>query len=245
MNKSRFLLLLVVTGLLITPHALTSSANQFHNDYADSQEISFYGNVEVRGTRSAHITVAVDLSRPLAGIQADGLWDVVFHFVPKKLKPANQNISFDVENALVVSTGRRLTVLSNERHILLNLTLERGRQSSSWIPYYNDNSRDLATTVRINRGLALGQYQGRFEDVQGFWLCGSEGGRCSVQERPKDIRPMDGEIEPELPPDCPAGGQGATSCSISCEGGQGCSVTCGPGTYACCHCSNGCKCIKS
>lgn len=40
---------------------------------------------------------------------------------------------------------------------------------------------------------------------------------------------------------CPAGGTGSSGCSIpSC-----CSVSCSSGYYACCHCSNGCKCVST
>jgi hypothetical protein len=42
-------------------------------------------------------------------------------------------------------------------------------------------------------------------------------------------------------PQCPAGGPGSTSCSVS----TCCSVSCGAGYYACCHCTDGCHCIKN
>jgi hypothetical protein len=39
---------------------------------------------------------------------------------------------------------------------------------------------------------------------------------------------------------CPSGGPGSSSCSIhNC-----CSVTCTSGYYACCHCSDGCRCVS-
>jgi hypothetical protein len=243
MNKLRFLFVIAMCSLLIASSNLVGIADQWQETDADSLEMSFHGNVKIRGTPSGHITIAVDKTNPLGGTQADGLWDVVFHFAPKKFRHENTNIFFDLENATLVSTGRRLTVLSNERYILLNLTLEKSIQSNGWIPYYNDRSRDLAETVRISRGLALGQYQGSMESIEGFWSCGSVGGKCSVRERNEGIRTMD--VEPELPPDCPSGGSGASSCGISCGGGQGCNVTCGSGTYACCHCTNGCHCIKN
>lgn len=243
MNKLRFLLVIAACALLVALSNFAGNADQSHEQDADSQELSFHANIKIRGTPSGHVTVAVDRTSPLGGIQADGLWDVVFHFAPKKFKPENQRISFDLENATLVSADRRLTVLSTERRILLNLTLEKAVESNGWIPYYNDRGRDLAETVRISRGLALGKYQGSMENLEGFWLCGSEGGRCSVREKTKDIRAMD--VEPEVPPDCPSGGSGASSCGISCGGGNGCNVSCGSGTYACCHCSNGCHCIRS
>lgn len=241
MNRSRLFLLTIVTALLIASPTLKSSADQLQSA-ASLQEFSIFGNVKIRGTPSGHITVAVDKSAPLAGLQADGRWDIVFHFVPKKANPANQTISLDSEGAIVVSTGRRLTVISDERRVLLNLTLEKETQNDGWTHYYNDRSRDLAETVRISRGLALGQYEASEESVEGFWMCGSEGGKCSFRARAGDIRAMD--IAPIEPAECPSGGAGASSCSISCGPGQGCSVSCGSGTYACCHCSNGCHCIR-
>jgi len=189
MNKLRFLLLMVVLVLLIAPLKFTGSADRLRGLGPDSQQSSINGNVKIRGTHSGHVTVAVDKSFPLGGISADGEWDVLFHFATKKNKPAYQDIAFDLEGATVSFTGRRLTVLSAERHILLNLSLEKEPQSNNWIPYYNDRSRDLPETVRITRGLALGQYQGTRENVESFWLCGTEGGTCSVIEK-RGIRAM-------------------------------------------------------
>ena len=40
---------------------------------------------------------------------------------------------------------------------------------------------------------------------------------------------------------CPSGGPGSSSCSVS----TCCSVGCSPGYYACCHCSNGCRCYRN
>lgn len=182
MNKLRLLLLMVVLVMLIAPLKFTGSADRLRGRGSDSQESSIYGNVKIRGTQSGHITVAVDKSFPIGGIIADGEWDVLFHFATKKNKPGYQDIAFDLEGATVSFTSRRLTVLSAERHILLNLSLEKEPQSNNLFSYHNDRSLDLPETVRITRGLALGQYRGTGENVEGLWLCGTEGGTCSLIE---------------------------------------------------------------
>jgi hypothetical protein len=187
MNKLRSLLVITALAVLFASPNLAGSADQLQEPDDASQELSIYGNVKVRGTPSGHITVAVDKSFPFRGISADGSWDVVFHFVPKKSKLRNQSIAVDIEDGTVVTTGRRLTVLSAERRILLNLTLEREPQGKGLTPYYNYRSRDVAETVRISQGLALGQYQSSTQDVDGFWQCGSEGGNCSLRMKAGDI----------------------------------------------------------
>jgi hypothetical protein len=236
MNKSRCVGLIVLLTLLLAPYGFTSSANQgFEN------EISIYGNVKVRGTPSGHVTVAVDRSFPMRGIQADGVADLAVHFAPRKNRREYQNIAFDVEGGVVDFSSRRVTVFSADRHILLNLMLENRPENEDGLPYYNDTSRDLLETVRINRGKALGRYKGT-ADIGGLWLCGVEGGRCSVIERTGEMKAATDPIELENP--CPSGGTGSTSCSIECGPGQGCSTSCGAGYYACCHCTNGCHCLR-
>lgn len=240
MSKLRFLFLMLVLALLIAPLKLTGSADQLRGFGADRHEFAIYGNVKIRGTPSGHVTVAVDKSLPFRGVEGDGVWDTVFHFAPKKSKPAYQDINLDLENATLIFTGRRLTVLSTERRILLNLSLERNSEIINVVPYYDDRSRDLPETARIDKGLALGQYQGTMEDVKSLWLCGTEGGTCSVLGKNGDLRPMD-----NFAIECPSGGTGSTECGIDCGAGQGCNVSCGPGYHACCHCTNGCHCIRN
>lgn len=239
MNKSRWSLLLTILAMLIFPISFTSKAGPAHNRDSDTDEVSITGNVKVRGTPSGHLTVAVDKSFPLGGLQADGVVDVLFHFVPKKSKFAYRNIIFDFENASVGYTDRRLTVLSMDRHVLVNLMLDRDTKSQGLIPYYIDRDRDVAETVRISRGKALVRYLATTQGADGFWLCGAEGGRCSIRENAGGIKPSSGGA-----PDCPSGGAGSSSCSISCGAGQGCSTGCSNGYYACCHCTNGCHCVK-
>ena len=187
--------------------------------------------------------MAVDKSFPMRGIQADGIPDAAFHFAPRKSKSNYQNVAMDLEGAVVAFTGRRVTVLSAERYILLNLTIDKAPDANQRA-YYADVTRDTGETVRATRGRALVQYKGGTSDIESLWLCGAAGGRCSVSERQMTI--ADDGIELEGPPDCPSGGTGSTSCSVSCGGGgQGCSVGCGAGYYACCHCTNGCHCVHN
>lgn len=231
-------------GLLITPLNLTGSANQLPQFYSDSNEYSLYGNVKVRGTPSGHLTIAVDSSFPMQQIKADGVYDALFHFAPKKSKARYQDVALDLEGAVVSFTGKRITVLSAERHILLNLTIKKEPANNNIFNYYNDTSRDLPETVRINRGLALGRYDTSGTDTERFWLCGAEGGTCAILKAGGDFRASDSDPLPEQNP-CPAGGRGATQCTINCGSNQGCGVTCGAGTYACCHCTNNCHCLPN
>ncbi|MFY9557404.1 MAG: hypothetical protein WAV47_22050, partial [Blastocatellia bacterium] len=154
--------------------------------------------------------------------------------------PEYQNITFDVEGGVAVFSSRRVTVFSADRHILVNLMLENQPENDDALPYYADLSRDLVETVRINRGKAFGQYRGAAQ-IASLWLCGDKGGSCSVIERTGEMRAAD-DFDLENP--CPSGGTGSTSCSIECGPGQGCSVSCGSGYYACCHCTNGCHCLR-
>ena len=244
MKRFRYCLLIAALAFLFNPLKFITSADQSRWFDSDGDEVSMFGNVRVRGTPSGHITVAVDKALAFGEVQPDGVWDVVFHFAPKKTKPQYRDIVFDLENATLVSTGRRLTVLSSDRQIVLNLSLEREARTYDWTPYYDDRSRDLPNTVRIGHGQALGQYQSTMKSADKLWSCGAEDGTCSIVKKVGRIRTAD-EGDPDPPADCPAGGPGATECGIQCGGGQGCSVSCGPGTYACCHCTNGCHCIKN
>ena len=241
MKKIRLFGLMVLLTLLIIPLGFTGKANQFPRPSGfedEGDESSIYGNVKIRGTPSGHITVAVDKSNPMRGVQADGIPDLAFHFAPRKSKSNYQNVAMDLEGAIVAFTGRRVTVLSADRHILFNLILDKATNAKQGAFYYDDTSE----TVRASRGRALVQYKG-ISEIESLWLCGASGGRCSVSEREMSIADDDIGLEG---PSCPSGGTGSTSCSVSCgSGGTGCSIGCGAGYYACCHCTNGCKCIRN
>ena len=183
MNKLRSLFLMLVLGLLIAPLGFTGNADQLPGFDLDGQEISFYGNIKVRGTPSGHVSVAVDKAFPLGEIYADGVWDVAFHFAPRKSKPRYQNIDLYLEGATLAFTGRRLSVVSAERYTMLNLSLEKEPPRNKLFSF-----DDMPDTVRINRGIALGQYQGNLANDEGLWLCGTEGGRCSVLKEPETRR---------------------------------------------------------
>ena len=242
MKTTRFVGLMVLFTLLILPLGFTGKANQLSRAAAsedDQDESSIYGNIKIRGTPSGHITVAVDKSNPMRGIQADGIPDFAFHFAPRKSRSYYQNVAMDLEGAVVAFTGRRVTVVSADRHILLNLILDKATNAKQGPFYYDDTSE----TVRASRGRALVQYQG-ISEIESLWRCGASGGRCSVSER--EISIAGDDIELEAPPECPSGGTGSSGCSVSCgSGGTGCSIGCGAGYYACCHCTNGCKCIRN
>lgn len=234
MTKLRCAGLIVLLALLIAANGFTTNAKQ-----SFTNEFSIFGNIKVRGTPSGHMTVAVDQSFPMRGIEVDGVPDIAFHFAPKKIRSEYQKVAFDLEDATVTFTAERLTVLSADRHILLNLTLEKGPDTNANGLYYEDRSRDLPETLRIRRGKALGNYKDS-TTIEALWLCGTKGGECSVLENTGEMRLAD-----DFYLDCPSGGTGSTSCSIECGGGQGCSTSCGTGYYACCHCTNGCHCIHN
>jgi hypothetical protein len=243
MKKMRLVGLMVLLTVLIVPFGFTGKANQLSRppgSEEEGDEFSIYGNVKIRGTPSGHITVAVDKSFPMRGIQADGIPDLAFHFAPRKSKSYYQNVVLDLEGATVAFTGRRVTVLSADRYILLNLTIDKAPDANQGA-YYDDASRDTSETVRASRGRALVQYKGGASEIESLWLCGARGGRCSVSDREMTIADDDIILEGS----CPSGGSGSTSCSIDCGGGQGCSVGCGSGYYACCHCTNGCHCVRN
>jgi hypothetical protein len=246
MNKLRWVGLILLLTLLIAPVGLTRNANELKGFENEGVELSISGNVKVRGTPSGHLTVAVDMSPPNRAIQGDGVPDLAFHFVPKRNSSKYQTVALDLEGGTVAFTSRRLTVLSADRHILLNMMLEKRPQHTD--AYYNDLSRDVPETVRVSRGKAFGQYRDPIA-IEGLWLCGTEGGRCSLVERSGEVRAAyiseEFELEGGGGPHCQGGGPGSTSCSVSCGGSQnfGCSVSCGSGYYSCCQCNgDGCGC---
>lgn len=199
MNRLGSLLFMILSGLLIAPLVFTGNADQIPGFDSDGQEYSLLGNIKVRGTPSGHLTVAVDKEFLPGGIQADGVWDVAFHFAPKKSKTRYQNIALDIEGGIVSFTDRRLTVISAERYIMIDLSLEKETQSNNGIFSYDG----LPETVRINRGAALGQYRGAIANGEGLWLCGTDGGACSVVKRTGDVTANNGDPLPET--NCPSG----------------------------------------
>lgn len=238
MNKLRLVFVMLLLAILIAPFGFTGKADQLRGIDPDSDEVSVFGNVKISGTTSGHVTVSVDRSVPFRGIEADGVPDITFHFVPRKNKPEFQNIAFDLEGATVAFTDNEMTVISSDRYIILNLSLKKRSEKKNIFSF--DDSPDV---VRIRGGIAFGQYKGTGANVEGLWLCGDEGGTCAVLKKGDSLTAYDGDPLPEGP--CPSGGQGATSCGINCGAGQGCNVSCGSGTYACCHCTNGCHCVSS
>lgn len=252
MNKLRWLGLMLLLTLLLAPYEFTGNANQLNGFESEQDELSIYGNVTIRGTPSGHVTVAVDRSFPMRGIQADGVPDIAFHFVPRKLdallrhaaknRHEYQAPAVELEGGTVAFTSKRVTVLSADRHILMNVSLENRPKTTDRGVYYEDVTRDQLETVRLYRGKALVAYRGHDSNIERLWVCGAAGGKCAVWERTGEMRIAD-DFELENP--CPGGGRGASSCTVSCGGGQGCSVTCNVGYYACCHCSNGCHCVAN
>ncbi len=240
MNKLRLLLLFIMLSLLFYSGSITSKAEKANRTESDIDEISINGQVKVRGTPSGHLTITVDKSFPMEGLQPDGMADILFHFVPKKTKRVYRTIALDLEHATVAYTDKRLTILSIDRQIVLNLMLDRAKKSNNEFLYYTDRSRDIEETIRIHRGKALTRYLTPRQGAEGFWLCGAEGGKCSFRENLAGVAPNS-----EGAPNCSSGGVGSSSCSISCGSGTGCSTGCESGFYACCHCTEGCHCIKN
>lgn len=242
MNKFRCVGLILLLTLLIAPRGFTRNASELEGFENEGVELSIFGNVKVRGTPSGHLTVAVNVSPPNGAIHGDSAPDLAFHFVPRRNSSKYQQTALDLEGGTVAFTSRRLTVLSADRHILLNMMLEKRPQHAN--AYYNDLSRDVAETIRVNRGRAIGQYRDPIA-IQSLWLCGAEAGRCSMVERSGDMRTLWEDSGFELEGmGCTAGGRGSTSCSVSCGGGQGCSVGCSAGMYSCCNCGD-CRCLSN
>jgi len=192
MTKLRCVALLILASLLIASQGIAGKSK------GHSDESSIFGSVRVRGSPSGHLTVAIDQSFPMRGILADGVPDIAFHFAPRKVRNEYQTIAFDLEAATVSFTSGRLTVLSADRNILLNVELTKSAEVTGYIPYYEDRSRDLSETLRINRGKALGRYRNA-TTIDALWRCGTRGGRCSLLENSGEMRLLD---DPEIENPC-------------------------------------------
>lgn len=238
MNKLRCGLLIALVTMLLAPPVLTGNSSRILALDSEQHRFSIHGTVKIRGTSSGHVNVAIDESFPPGDIHADGVWESLFHFVPRKTRPRYQDIALDLEGATVIYSSWRLIVLSDERKIVLNLMFRKDPQENKLKLFSFDQSR-VPETVRINRGLALGHYRGVMANDGRFWLCGNAGGTCSLAGGSGG--------EDALPSRTNRTGErsGPTGCSISDGGATGCGVACGPGTYPCCHCNEGCRCIPS
>lgn len=237
MKKVRSLFLLLIPVLMIVPQVWSHANNRDARLGTKGDQMRLIGNVKVRSTTSGHVTVAVDGSvSSLAHV--DGLTDFTWHFVPKKNRPEYHNIAMDLEAVTVLFTSRRVTVMSGD-NVLLNLSLEKAPKGEMDNPYYIDRRRDVADTTRIHKGIALVRTVGDSEQAEGLWKCGEEGGRCGVKM--PSSGPSANDDWDLIAGGCPSGGQGSSGCSIS----NCCSVDCNAGYYACCHCTDGCRCIKS
>jgi hypothetical protein len=232
MKKSRRLFLMLIPILMLGPQVLSYENDKGTGLGTRGDQLRLVGNVKVRSTPSGHVTVAIDGSIS-SSLQPDGLTDFTWHFVPKKNRPEYHTISMDQQNVTILFTSRRLTVMSGD-NVLLNLSLEKAPKGEIANPYYTDRRRDLLGTVRIQRGISLVRYPGDSELAERLWKCGEDGGLCGANVAANTFHSL------EEASGCPSGGAGSTGCSIDgC-----CSVDCGAGYYACCHCLDGCHCIK-
>lgn len=197
MNRLRHVFAMLLFAMLITSFGFAGNADQAFETDPDSEEISIYGNVRISGTPSGHVTVSVDRSVPFRGIKADGVPEITFHFVPRKNKPDYQNIAFDLEGATVSFTNNKLTVISADRHIVLNLSLKKKAENKSIFSF--DDSPEI---VRIRGGIAFGRYKGDGASVEGLWLCGTDAGTCAqVSKEPDtDLEPASSFVVTSVEP---------------------------------------------
>lgn len=236
MKNPRYLFLVLIPILIVVPQVWSQGGAKDGGLGTRRDQIRFVGNVKVRSTVSGHVTVAFDGSIS-SSAQSDGLTDFTWHFVPKKIRPEHYTISMDLQDVTILFNSRRLTVMSGP-NVVLNLSLEKTPKDEMENPYYIDRARDLPSTVRIQRGLALVRYEGESQLAERLWKCGEDDGLCGTTGPGKGVSIASDE---DAIAGCPSGGQGSSGCSIS----NCCSVDCQSGYYACCHCTDGCRCIRS
>lgn len=236
MKNPRYLFLMLIPILIFVPQVWSHGGAKDAGLGTRGDQIRLVGNVKVRSTASGHATVAFDGSMS-SSVQPDGLTDFTWHFVPRKSRPEHRTISMELQDVTILFNSRRLTVMSG-RNVVLNLSLEKAPKGEMENPYFIDRARDLPSTIRIQRGIALVRYEGESQLAERLWKCGEDGGLCGATGAVKGVTPTSDDFELE---GCPAGGPGSSGCSIS----SCCSVDCQSGYYACCHCTDGCHCKKN
>jgi hypothetical protein len=233
--------------MLVTPQVLPIPNATGRIEAAQANvEVMLTGNINVRSAHNGNIVLIIDSG--VAG-QPDGTPDLIVRFAPKKKKLKYQNLSFDLEAARLFLDDRRVSVIGNDGHVRVSLSLEPVKENDPSFALYGDSSTDIAQTVRIVKGYALHrQTVHRLNDgsLQDIDIEKSIFIKNSQDIRTQDDGGQEGDIGAIT---CQAGGKGSIQCSYNC-GGQSCSVTCAPGSYACCNCGLGgagtpfCSCIS-
>lgn len=227
----RFILSLSIT-ILLTGLLTISQLPLLANTQAIGDTI-IVGNISIRVNQGGNVVLIVD--NGVAGTP-DGSPDLVIRFAPKKVSMKHKGISFDLQDAKLFLSDRRVAVVGSQGHTWVSLSLEPIKRNDEAFALYGDKSADLPRTIRITKGYALQrQTVHRLDDGSTPAIdleqpiIVRQARRVSLQDEDED----DEEQGDGMP--CTAGGRGATSCSYSC-GGQSCSVNCGSGAYACCGC---------
>jgi hypothetical protein len=188
----------------------------------------------VRGTASGHLTIAFD-GGSHDSAQSISKQSFTWHFVPAEDRSEYRNIVIDLSDGTLIYSSRQLTIASG-RYELLRLSIETS--SKKELADQIGQFERLPSSAIFERGKALARYVNDSEKALRLWHCGETDGLCAIRlSGEKGLN----QFEDEGGPSCPAGGVGATSCSLtSC-----CSVSCGAGYYACCHRTENCRCIPN
>ena len=226
---------LLALTLGIAAHKAAGGNKTQSSDSVDGKIQRFTGVVIARSSASGHVTISIDQSIEYS-VRSDGIPDLAWHFVPAEEHAQHGPISVTVQDGVILATSKHLTLLSDQK-VLLHLSLEPSSEKDLIDLVYKRTSDSMF----IERGIALARYEQSSEKIQRLWDCDGLNGLCAVKQKRFGGVPGDTYSEEEGGADCPSGGPGATSCS---GGPSCCSVSCSSGYYACCHCTNGCKCVK-
>lgn len=209
MLKRSFPFVVVLSSLLVLP-VTVEAARPRHEATPHAEVIT--GRVVIETAASGDVLIAIDVRNRVAS--GDGMAEHVFILQRQDMLLVEE----DYPRAQVVFRDSSLEVRPPEPQAGYLFTLA-------------DVHDDVAPGVERVEGFGLSRTRGRFP------IASSRGdssplSRISAhfEEQFKDGGGGSGGAS------CQAGGQGATSCSLTCDSGP-CSVSCSSGYYACCRCS--------
>lgn len=216
----------------------------------DDAEMSL-GSVLVRSMEKV-IVVAMDSGDE--GSSGDGLVDRVFVYY--LAEPLDQPLHFRTDRAMVLFGKGRVQVTSPDGPTILRFAvraagLDRPRPNKPGEkddfciedPGMNFRSglkgRGAARSISLENGVGLAHYP-KVESLPFSHFEQADLTRLNYRDFLSSV-PGEFDIATKCAPQCASGGPGSSGCSVS----SCCSVTCQSGYYACCHCTNGCSCVKN
>ena len=221
---------------------------QFVSASQDDAEVRF-GSVLVRSMDKV-IILALDSGDENS--PGDGLVDQVFvYYLPESLP---EPLSFRTDRAMVLFGKGRVQLTSPDGPTTLRFAVRttnpRNRpragqkdefctedppQNIRWDP---DGGR-VPLSMSLENGLGLAHYP-RVKNLPFSHFEQADLARLNYRDFLSSV-PSEFDIQAKCAPQCASGGPGSSGCSVS----TCCSVTCQSGYYACCHCTNGCTCVKN